>query len=191
MRSFRVRVSSTAAGVRSRRSCRCVPVNRAPSPMTMRGAWMLPSRDAGREELDALVGAHVADDASRDDDGAGRDLGQDDAVRADPKRFRDLHAALHAALHEDVLVPEELSLEPDLRADDGRAGTPGSPRPAGAGPPLFPKIAIARRESNRGDRAAATGAGTLASTAAPARPDIREPARIAAFEASVRTPNRR
>jgi hypothetical protein len=76
----------------------------------------------GREKLHALVGAHVADDAPRDGHRAGRDLCQNDPVRAYPKRFRDLHAAFQVALHEDVFVPEELSLEPDLRADEGRAG---------------------------------------------------------------------
>jgi hypothetical protein len=78
--------------------------------------------NAGREKLHALVGAHVADDAPRDRHRAGHDLGLNDAARTDPKLFRDFHAAFQVALHEDVFVPEELSLEPDLRADEGRAG---------------------------------------------------------------------
>src|SRR5664280_2063739 len=86
------------------------------------GSLNVAFENAGREKLHALVGAHVADDAPRDGHSAGRDLGQNDAVRADPKRLRDFHAAFQATLHEDVFVSEELPLEPDLRADEGRAG---------------------------------------------------------------------
>ena len=98
-----------------------LPLNIAPSAITILGARMLPVSLPGGLHLHPHHGRAVADDLAAHDDGLGLDRGLTSPALADAHVARDVDLALDAAFDDDVLVAGELALDRGLGADHARS----------------------------------------------------------------------